>query len=173
MASKIKGAGRVFAKSFCNQNESYIWSSWKHQHLSNKNSFGAEAHSLHFLTSNARGYENARERVLLPMKWKTKKKDMTSLYPLLLLIAQNSIMLDPAANKIFFLVPTNVLELSQKKYERRRWIHLICSLFFFSAKSSAQSDLQSSDQLQRDCSLATTHHSQWNRRGISDILHAW
>ena len=55
---------------------------------------------------------------------------MTSLYPLLLLIAQNSIMLDPAANKIFFLVSTNVLELSQKKYERRRWIHLICSLFF-------------------------------------------
>ena len=62
-------AGRVFAKSFCNKNESYIWSSWKHQHLSNKNSFAAaEAHSLHFLTSNARGYENARERVLLHMK---------------------------------------------------------------------------------------------------------
>jgi len=49
-----------------------------------------------------------------PWNEKQKKKDMTSLYPLLLLIAQNSIMLDPAANKIFFLVPTNVLELSQK-----------------------------------------------------------
>ena len=97
---------------------------------------------------------------------------MTSFYPLLLLIAQNSIMLDPAANKIFFSRSNQRPRTFTKKYERRRWIHLICSLFFFSAKSSAQSDLQSSDQLQRDCSLATTHHSQWNRRGISDILHA-
>ena len=53
---------------------------------------------------------------------------MTSLYPLLLLIAQNSIMLVSAANRIFLSRPRRPRTFT-KKYESRRWIHLICSLF--------------------------------------------
>ena len=69
MASKIKGSGRVFAKSFATKMKATFEVVESISTYPTKIPFAAaETHSLHFLTSNARGYENARERVLLPMK---------------------------------------------------------------------------------------------------------